>query len=119
MMRRSLASLLLNSGLPGTPSPVAGSTRRTLPFRSLGSPARRRGLWLRSEPPSDVGADSSPPTPAGGSPHGFLGVVGGTPWVPPNCPQSELLKLAPSPWLTYSLPSAPKARPSAVWLGNC
>src|ERR1700687_680897 len=118
MMRCSLASLLPKSGFPGAAAPVAGSTRRTEPFRTRGSPAGRRWLWLRSEPPSAVGGVWLPPTGTGGSPHGFLGVGGGLPWVPPNCPQSLLLKLAPSPPLTYHIPSAPKASAPLEWPGT-
>jgi hypothetical protein len=44
---------------------------------------------------------------------------GGEPEVPPNCPQSELSKLAPSPPVRYSIPSAPNAMAPIEWLGNC
>src|SRR5712692_5634807 len=119
MMRCSSASLLPKSGFPGAAAPVTGSTRRIDPFRTRGSPAVRRWLWLRSEPPSAVGGVWSPPTGTGGSPQGFLGVGGGLPDVPPNCPQSWLPKLAPSPPLMYSIPSAPKPSAPIEWLGNC
>src|SRR5205085_563724 len=82
MIRLAFWSLDAASGLSAGAAPVAGSTRSMAPFRSTGSPAGRRTLWLRSAPPSAVGAVSVPPTPAGGSPHGFLG--GGEPEPPPD-----------------------------------
>src|ERR1044071_8280583 len=71
MIRRALGLLLLNKGFVDKALPVAGSRRRRAPLRTTGSPAGRRTLWLRSAPPSAVGGDSTPPTPAGGSPHGL------------------------------------------------
>ena len=47
-----------------------------------------------------------PPTPPGGSPHGFSG--------DPSCPQSAKLKLAPSPPLAYRAPSATNDGPDGV-----
>ncbi len=76
---------------------------------SRASPAGRRGLWLRSEPPRAVGFVCGVPSANGGSAQGFAGVNGGTPWTPPNWPQSAALKLAPSPPETYSFSSAPKS----------
>src|ERR687887_564372 len=104
-------------GLPATPLPVAGSTRSTAPLSRMGSPATRRGLCERSAPPSAPGGLSAVPTGLGGSPQGFAGV--GEPAPPPNWPQSALLKLAPSPPLTYRSPSGPKARCPMEWEGNC
>src|SRR5262245_60867197 len=83
-IRRAFGSELDAAGLSGMASPVEGSTRRTAPFRSTGSPLGRRKLWARRAPPSAVGGVSFPPDPAGGSPHGFLGV--GLPELPPPCP---------------------------------
>ena len=97
------------NGLLGSAAPVAGSTRIRLPLRTTGSPAARRALCARSAPPSAAGGCSTPPEPAGGSPHGLAGVggVGATGVVvPPNCPKSTPLKLAPSPAVAYSAPSA-------------
>jgi hypothetical protein len=54
-------------------SPVAGSTRKIAPLRATQSPRVRRS-WLRSAPPPAAGGVCVPPTPVGGSPHGFLGV---------------------------------------------
>src|SRR5439155_23097767 len=99
IIRFSLAFALPPSGLSASPAPVEGSTRRTVPFSTRGSPAGRRRLWLRSAPPLAVGGVIVPPTPAGGSPHGFFGVAVGLPTVPPNWPYSALLKLAPCPAL--------------------
>src|SRR4029453_1796512 len=104
-------------GLPGTPLPVAGSTRSTSPPRRRGWPATRRGLCERNAPPSAPGGVRAVPTGSGGSPHGLAGV--GEPAPPPNWPQSVLLKLAPSPPLTYRLPSGPKARCPMECEGNC
>src|ERR671937_1386557 len=95
-MRRAFTSLLDASGLLGSAAPVAGSTRRTAPLRTAGSPGLRRRLWLRSAPPSAVGAVSAVPTAPGGSPQGLAG-VGVPERVPPNWPQSAAVKLAHSP----------------------
>src|SRR5215211_3479886 len=97
MMREALddGAWELNSGLPATPLPVAGSTRSTAPLSRMGCPATRRGLWERSAPPSALGGLSAVPTGLGGSPHGLAGV--GEPAPPPNWPQSGSVKLAPSP----------------------
>ncbi len=74
MMRCSLTSPEPMSGLPGAAAPVAGSIRRMEPFSRRASPAGRRGLWLRSAPPSAVGLVSGVPTGKGGSPQGLAGV---------------------------------------------
>src|SRR4030095_8727584 len=95
-------------GLPGTPLPVAGSTRSTAPSSRMGSPATRRRVCERSAPPSAPRGRSAVPTGLGGSPQGFAGV--GEPAPPPNWPQSALLKLAPSPPLTYRLPCGAEGR---------
>ena len=86
-MRRSFALVLPDSGLPGAPAPVAGSIRIRLPFRPVGSPGVRRSCERR-RPPSEVGGESSEPTPPGGSPHGLAGV--------PVWPQSHSLAVEPS-----------------------
>src|SRR4029450_11842985 len=104
-------------GLPGTPLPVAGSTLSTAPSSRMGCPAGRRGLWERSAPPSAPGGESGVPTEPGGSPQGLAGV--GEPAPPPNWPQSVLVKLAPSPPVTYRFPSGPKARCPMECEGNC
>src|SRR3954447_9449757 len=83
-IRRAFAFVLEASGFPAAPAPVAGLRRRSAPFKSTGSPAGRRTLCERSAPPSAVGGFSFPPTPAGGSPHGFFGV--GEFGLPPACP---------------------------------
>src|SRR5947209_19432247 len=67
-MRCAFGSELLYSGFVGSALPVDGSTRMIVPLSSLGSVAARRRLNERSAPPSAVGGDSVPPTPAGGSP---------------------------------------------------
>src|SRR5919204_3617584 len=82
-IRRAFASLLPASGLPAAPAPVLGSSRRSAPSSVVGSPVVRRS-WLRRAPPSAVGGVSLPPTPAGGSPHGFFGVR--LPALPPPWP---------------------------------
>src|SRR4030095_14121176 len=104
-------------GLPATPLPVAGSTRSTAPPSRMGCPATRRGLCERSAPPSASGGLSAVPTGLGGSPQGLGGVGELAP--PPYWPQSALLKLAPSPPVTYRLPSGPNARWPMEWEGNC
>src|SRR5574341_167211 len=104
-------------GLPTTPLPLAGSTLSTAPLSRIGWPATRRGLCERRAPPSDAGGLSGVPTGLGGSPQGLAGV--GEPAPPPNWPQSGLLKLAPSPAVTYRFPSGPKARCPMEWEGNC
>src|SRR5438034_11372444 len=105
-------------GLPATPLPVAGSTRRTAPPSRMGWPTTRRGLCERSAPPSAPGGLSAVPTGLGGSPQGLAG-VGVLARLPPYWPQSGLVKLAPSPPDTYRLPSGPKARCPMEWEGNC
>src|SRR5215216_3674812 len=107
----------LYRGLPATPLPVAGSTRRTAPLSRMGWPATRRGLWERNAPPSAVGGLSAVPTGLGGSPQGLAGVCELA--LPPYWPQSGLLKLAPSPPDTYRFPSGPKARCPMECDGNC
>src|SRR5262252_2037645 len=97
MIRCSLTSPDPISGLPGAAAPVAGSMRRIEPFKTRGSPAVRRWLCARRAPPSAVGLVWGVPIGNGGSPQGLAGIGGGDPEVPPNCPQSALLKLAPSP----------------------
>ena len=74
MMRCSLTSPEPMRGLPGAAAPVAGSTRRIEPFSRRGSPAVRRGLWLRRAPPSAVGLVCGVPMGKGGSPQGLAGV---------------------------------------------
>ncbi len=54
-----------------------------------------------------------------GSPHGLTGVIDEPPKEPPSSPVSGPLKLAPSPEVTYSAPSGPKARLPSEWLGYC
>src|SRR5919198_3859067 len=119
MIREALEAGLcaLNIGLPATPLPVAGSTLSTAPPSRIGSPATRRGLCDRRAPPSAAGGTSAVPTGFGGSPQGLAGVGDSAP--PPNWPQSALLKLAPSPPVTYRFPSGPKARWPMEWEGNC
>src|SRR5436305_12523669 len=73
-IRRAFAFVLAAFGLSGRPSPVAGSTRRMVPPRTIGSPAALSRLWLRSAPPSAVGGVCEPPTGTGGPPQGFVGV---------------------------------------------
>ncbi len=73
MMRRAFGSALNASGLSGSPSPVAGSTRSSAPSSDVGSPVVRRS-WLRSAPPSAVGGVRVEPGPPGGSPHGLSGL---------------------------------------------
>src|SRR3954454_23810199 len=74
-------------GLPATPAPVSGFTRRSAPLRTRGSPAGRRTLCARIAPPRPVGEVFATPLPPGGSPHGFFG-VGLLARLPPNWPQS-------------------------------
>src|SRR5262249_20894700 len=83
-IRRAFGSELPASGLSAIPAPVEGFSRRSVPLRGTGCPAGRRRLWLRSAPPSAVGAVIAPPTPPGGSAQGFLGV--GLPALPPPWP---------------------------------
>jgi hypothetical protein len=71
-IRRALVSGPVR-GLSGSGAPVAGSIRRIVPDRPVGSPPERRS-WLRRAPPSAVGGVSVAPTPPGGSPHGFTGL---------------------------------------------
>src|SRR5512133_60423 len=73
MTRRAFASGLRLFGLSGGAAPVVGSTRRIAPSSPAGSPVVRRS-WLRSAPPSADGGVSTPPAPAGGSPHGLSGL---------------------------------------------
>ena len=68
--RRAFASAEEKNGFPGTPAPVAGSIRRTVPSR-VAEPSVRRTLWLRKAPPSAVGGLSTVPTVPGGSPQGL------------------------------------------------
>src|SRR5262245_51775550 len=116
MTRRRFVSAFAIQGFPGAAAPVVGSMRRSEPFRRPG-PFARPGLCDRRAPPCAVGGVSLPPTPAGGSPHGVFGV--GDPLPPPPCPQSAKLKLAPSPPVTYSIPSGPNLRSPTEWLGYC
>src|SRR5207248_9581622 len=69
--RRAFWSGLDASGLSGSPAPVSGLTRRMVPSRPTGSPAVRRSCDRRA-PPSADGGVIVPPTPPGGSPHGFV-----------------------------------------------
>src|SRR6476661_7258150 len=114
MIRRAFASALPANGLPGRPAAVVGSMRKMAPSSPAESPVVRMS-WLRRAPPSALGGDIAPP---GGSLHGFTGVGGGLPVVPPNCPQSPWLKSAPSPALTYSAPPGPNMTVPIEWLGN-
>jgi hypothetical protein len=88
MMRRVFGSELAAFGLSAIAAPVSGLTRMIEPSSPVGSAVVRRS-WLRSAPPSAVGAVMLPPTPPGGSPHGFTGF--------PSAPKSGKVKLAPSP----------------------
>ena len=109
-IRRAFASELNANGLSGSPAPVLGSIRMTVPSSVVGSPGVRTS-WLRSAPPSAVGGERAAPTPPGGSPQGFRGF--------PSWPQSAKLKLAPSPAVAYRAPSAPKWSDPVEWLGYC
>ena len=84
MIRRAFASLSAWFAFVGQPAPVAGSIRKTVPSRPVGS-LRVRMSWARSEPPSADGGVGATPTPPGGSPHGLTG-VGVFCREPPNSP---------------------------------
>jgi hypothetical protein len=70
MIRRALASVDEPYGLSDSPWPVSGSILSTAPS-SVAGPSVRRTLWLRSAPPSAVGALRAVPAGEGGSPQGF------------------------------------------------
>ncbi len=73
MIRRAFGSEDEARGFPEAATPVTGSSRSTEPLSPTGSPLVRRSCDRRA-PPSAVGGVWLPPTPDGGSPHGFFGL---------------------------------------------